>query len=195
VKLAQSAIDQHQRGHGLLLFEQAAIAARDHLAHGGEVVHAGDGFDFELAIGLLVHLAVFPDHQRGHRLRALDVGDVEALDAAGQLGEHERVGQRLLNGLARGLQHAEALNVRLLGVLAGQIDERAFFSALRDGDLDAMAGALGEQGGQGFAVVEVRRDEDGARDVALVDVELLEQGGEDRTGVEGRPFPSFSVIV
>ena len=33
--------------------------------------------------------------------------------------------------------------------------------------------------GQGFAVVKISRDEDGARNVFLVDVELLEQGGED----------------
>jgi len=54
------------------------------------------------------------------------------------------------------------------------------FAALWNGDLDAVAGALGEQGGEGLAVVEISRDEDGARDVALVDVELLEQGTEER---------------
>ena len=97
----------------------------------------------------------------------------------GQLGEHQRLGQRLLNRLARGLEHAEALHVGLLGVLAGQIDQRALFAALRNGDLDAMAGALGEQCGECFAVVEVGGDEDGARNVVLVDVELLEEGGKD----------------
>ena len=50
---------------------------------------------------------------------------------------------------------------------------------MRDGDLDAMAGALSEQGGQSFAVVEIRRNENGARNVALIDVELLEERGED----------------
>ena len=143
-----------------------------------------DGHHLELAIGRLVHLAVFPDDQRGHGFSALDVGDVEALDAAGQLGQHERVGEGFLNGLARGLEHAEALRVGLLGVLAGEIDEGALFAALRDGDFDAVAGALGEQRGEGFAVVEVDGDEDGARDVVLVDVELLEEGGEDCAGVE-----------
>ena len=107
MKLAQAAIDEDERGEGLgflgagsfglpgprigtggtrfivQLFEEAAIAARDYLAHGGEVVDAGHCLDFEFAIGLLVHLAVFPDHHRGHGLSALDVGDVEALDAAG----------------------------------------------------------------------------------------------------------------
>jgi hypothetical protein len=39
-----------------------------------------------------------------------------------------------------------------------------------------MAGALAEQRGQSLAVVELRGDEDRARDVLLIDVELLEQG-------------------
>ena len=123
---------------------------------------------------------------RGDGLRALDVRDVEALDAAGQLRQHQRVGERLLNGLARGLEDAEALRVGLFRVLAGEIDERAFFAALRHRDFDLVAGALGEKRGQGFAVVEVDRDEDRARDVLLIDVELLEEGREDRAGVEDR---------
>ena len=71
------------------------------------------------------------------------------------------------------------MRVGLPGVQAGEIDKGAFFSALRDSDFDAMAGALGEQGGKCFAVVEVCGDEDRAGDVLLVDVELLEEGGKD----------------
>ena len=70
--------------------------------------------------------------------------DVEALDAAGKLGQHQRVGERLLNGLARRLQHAEALRVGLAGVLAGEIDEGFFVAALGHGDLDFVPGALGQ---------------------------------------------------
>jgi hypothetical protein len=161
-------------------FRAGGGSGDDDFAHGGEIVDAEDGHDFEFAVELLVHLAVFPDDERGHGFGALDVGDVEALDAAGQLGEHEGVGERFLNGLAAGLEDAEALDVGLLGVLAGEVDEGALFSALRDGDFDAMAGALGEQGGERFAVVEVDGDEDGAGDVVLVDVELLEEG--EKTG-------------
>ena len=166
----------------------------DDFAHGGEIVYAEHGHDFEFAVGGLVHLAVFPDHERGHGLRALNVGDVEALDAAGELGEHQGVGEGLLNGFARGLEDAEALRVGLLGVLAGEVDEGSLFSALRDGDLDAVAGALGEQSGQGFAVVEVDRHEDGAGDVVLVDVELLEEGREHIAGVE-RDFAGFGISL
>jgi hypothetical protein len=123
---------------------------------------------------------------RGHGFSALDVRDVEALDAAGQLGEHEGVGQGILNGFARWLKHAEALGVRLFGVLAGQVNQRPFLAALGNGEFDAVAGALGEQGGEGLAVAEAGGDEDAARDVALVDIELFEQGAEDCAGVEGR---------
>jgi hypothetical protein len=51
-----------------------------------------------------------------------------------------------------------------------------------------VAGALGEQRGEGFAVVEVDGDEDGARDVLLVDVELLEEGAEKTGRRELRVF-------
>ena len=110
--------------------------------------------------------------------------DVEALDAARQLGQHERVGQRLLDGLARGLQHAEPLRVGLLRVLPGKIDQRPLFAALRNGQLDAVAGALAQQRGQRLAIVEVDRDQNRARHILLVDVKLLEQSREDWSGVE-----------
>ena len=83
VELAQAAIDQDQRGEGLLVVEQALVAALNHLAHAGEVVDAGNSLHLELAVVGLLHRAVFPDDHGGHRLGALDVRDVEALDAAG----------------------------------------------------------------------------------------------------------------
>ena len=47
-----------------------------------------------------------------------------------------------------------------------------------------MAGALGEQRGEGLAIVEVDGHEDGARDVVLVDVELLQERGKDSAGMK-----------
>ena len=163
----------------------AGVAAGYDFAHGGEVVDAEDGHDFEFAVGGLVHLAVFPDDHGGYGFSALDVGDVEALDAAGEFGEHEGVGEGFLNGFARWLQDAEALDVGLFCVLSGEIDEGTLFSALRDGNFDAVVDAFAEKRGEGFAIVEVDGDEDGAGDVVLIDVELLKEGGEDLAGVEG----------
>ncbi len=103
----------------------------------------------------------------------------------GQLFEGERVLQGLLDGLDAGLQDAEALVVGLLRVLADEIDEGALFSALRGEDLDALAGALREEFGEDGAVGELDWDEDGAGDVALVEVELFEEGGEELCRAEG----------
>ncbi len=161
---------------------EAFVAAADDLAHGGEVVDAGDGLDLEFAVVGLLHRAVFPDDHGGDGLGALDVGDVEALDAAGEFFEGECVLQGFLNGLHAGLEDAEALVVGLLGVLADEVDEGALFAALRGEDLDAAVGAFGEQLGEDGAVGEVDGDQDGARDVVLVEVELLEQGREERCG-------------
>jgi hypothetical protein len=147
-------------GRRLLVVQQALVAAADDLAHGGEVVDAGDGLDLELAVVGLLHRAVFPDDHGGDGLGALDVGDVEALDARGRLFEGERVLQRFLDGLDAGLEDAEALVVGLLGVEADEVDEGALFAALRGEDLDAMAGAFRQQVGEHGAVGEVDGDED-----------------------------------
>ncbi len=70
-------------GKGFFVVDEAFVAAVDDLAHGGEVVDAGDGLDLELAVVGLLHRAVFPDDHGGDGFGALDVGDVEALDAVG----------------------------------------------------------------------------------------------------------------
>ncbi len=75
-------------------------------------------------------------------------------------------------------------DVGLLGVLGGEVDEGAFFAALGNGEFDAAPDTFAQKRGESFAVGEVDRNEDGARHVGLVDVELLEQGGEGRAGVE-----------
>jgi hypothetical protein len=89
-----------------------------------------------------------------------------------------------LDGFAGGLEYAETLRVGLLCILTGEVDEGTLFAALGDSDFDAMAGAFCEEGGECFAVVKFGGDEDGAGDVLLVDVELLEKGAEDGAGVE-----------
>ena len=55
----------------------------------------------------------------------------------GSSGRAERVLKGFLNGARIRLHDAETLIVRLLGVGAGEIDELALVSALRDGDVDA----------------------------------------------------------
>ncbi len=60
-----------------------------------KVVNAGDSLDLELAVVGFLHRAVFPHHQGRYRLGALDVRDIETLDAAGQFREQQSVLQRL----------------------------------------------------------------------------------------------------
>ena len=152
------------------------------LAHGREVIDAEHGQDFEFAVELLIHFAVFPNDKGGNGFGALDVRDVKTFDAARKLGKHEHIGEGFLDGLAGRFQNAKALRVGLLGVLAGEVDEGPLFAALRNDQFDAMAGALCEQGGESFEVGKIYRSEYGAWDVLLIDVELLEECGKDRSG-------------
>ena len=55
MQLAEAAVDQHQARHCLLFFLQTLVTARDHLAHGGKVVHAIDAANDELAVVGLLH--------------------------------------------------------------------------------------------------------------------------------------------
>ena len=82
-ELALAAVDQHEVGQLLALLEQPLVAAAHHLAHRGEVVgRARHALDPELAVVGLLRQAVLEDDHRGHDVGALDVRDVEALDAA-----------------------------------------------------------------------------------------------------------------
>jgi hypothetical protein len=110
------------------------------------------------------------------------MGDVEALDAAGELFEGKGILEGFGDGLLRGDEDAEALIVRLLGVLADKVDEGTLFAALRDSDVDAVAALFGERISEKLAVGEIDRDEDGAGDVTLIEVELFEESGEEGSG-------------
>ncbi len=133
VELAEAAVDKDEGGEGLFVFVQALVTAVDDLTHGGEVVDAGDGFDLEFAVVGFLHAAVFPDDHGGDGFSALNVGDVEALDAFWGFGEGEGVLEGLGDGSLGGLENAEALVVGLLGVLAYQVDEGALFTTLGGG--------------------------------------------------------------
>src|SRR5208283_4625535 len=137
VELSQAAVDQDETGHGLLFFLEALVAARDYFAHGGEIVHAGYSFDDELAIVGFFHLAVFADDHGGYGFGSLNMRNIETLNAPGELGQSQGFLQGFLNGARVWLPDSEALVVGLLGVGPGEIDELAFVSTLRDGDVDS----------------------------------------------------------
>src|SRR5581483_1728313 len=98
------------------------------------------------------HRALLPHHQRRHRLRALDVRNVEALDACRWFRQRQRVLQRLLHRLGRRLQYPETLVKRLLRVLTDEIDEGPLVTALRNRDLDLVPRAVAQSVGKELAV-------------------------------------------
>ena len=89
-----------------------------------------------------------------------------------------------------GLHHAEALVVGLLGVVAGEIDQRALVAALRNKNVHSCgAGALAgqllrEQVFQRLAIFEIDRHVDIPRNVGLADVELLQERREEFAGMK-----------
>ena len=172
-------------GIGLLLLLHPAIAPADDFAHGSKIIDAFDGLDLKFAIVGFLHGAVFPNHHGGDRFRALDVGDVEALDAPGQVGQRQQILQRFLDHLARRLQHAEALIETLLGILPREVDQGTLLSAAGHAQLHFVLCALAQQGRERSAIGKIDRYVDRARHVLLVDIELLQQGGEKEGSVKG----------
>src|SRR5271166_4597162 len=90
-----------------------------------------------------------------------------------------------------GLEHAETLIVGLLGIRAGKVDEGTLIAALWDQDVNARGAGigssdlLGEQVFERRTIFEIDRHIEIARDIGLTDVELLEEGREKLSGMEG----------
>ena len=90
--------------------------------------------------------------------------DVEALDALREFRQAHYLLQFFLNLLRVGLKHTKALVVRLLRVVPGKIDERAFIPALRNENMNPCgAGALacallGEQILECLPILKIDRD-------------------------------------
>ena len=193
VQLPQSAVDQHQRRQRLLVLLQPLVASLHNLAHRGEVVHAADRLHLELAVVSLLHRALFPDDHGGNGLRALDVRDVEALNALWWLGQQQSILQRRLHRRDARLQDSEALVVRLLRVGADQVNQRALLPALRSSDLNLVPAALAQSVGQQLAVGKVDGHIDTARHIALIQIELFQQRREECCRREGSL--SFCIVI
>src|SRR6267378_9247 len=73
--------------------------------------------------GGFFHPPVFPHNHRSHRVGALQMGDIETLDAARRLRQPERLLERVDNRLRAGLQDAEALLEGVARVLFNQLKE------------------------------------------------------------------------
>ncbi len=140
--------------------------------------------DDEFAVVGLFHAAVFPDDHAGDGVAALNVGNVEAFDAARFVEKIERVLDGFADHFGSGLEDAEALFERVLGVVRNEIEEGALAAALRGEDFDFVAGAVGECFFEQGAVFEIDRDVDRFREIGGVEIKLLEQGWDEFVGVE-----------
>src|SRR6266576_504241 len=184
VQLTESTVDQDERRERFLVLLQPFVTALDHLAHTSEVIDAGDGLHLKLAVIGLLHSAVLPYHHGGHRLRALDMRDIEAFDPARQFLQRQCILQGLLNRLHSRLQYSKPLIVRLLRILAYQIDERTLFAALRCQNLNAPSRSLSQYLCEKCAIGKLHRHENRSRHVALVEIDLLQQRREEHRRAE-----------
>ena len=179
-ELSLAAVDQDELRQLLPFLQQPAVAPADDLAHRGEVVRStGHALHPELPVVGLLRKALLEDNHRRHHVRALDVRDVEALDAAGLDLEVEKV--------AEGPEDLLRLLPRVLplelegepGIADHEVEKPELLAALRGADANPRAPARAQPGLEQLAVGHLRRDQHLAGDVAAVGVELLERRGED----------------
>ena len=114
----------------------------------------------------------------------------------GALGQAQRVLQRLLMACEDGFSTRKRCVEAVLGVGLHQVQQRLLLAALRRVDLHLAAALLREQLFERLAVLEIHRHVDRGGDVLLVEVELLEQRGEELRLVELRlVFPEELAAV
>ena len=190
MQLTQAAIDQHEAGHRFIFVAQAAIAPVDRLSHAGKIVVAPLAANNEFAIVGFLHPAIFPNYHRGHHVGALNMRDIEALDAFRRRRKIEGGFQRFRHGFARGFEHAKALLERVARVLFDQIEKGMLWAALRCGDIDAPVGQAecGRAFTQRFleqrAILEIARHVDDAREKRGVEIQLFEQRRQKLGGIK-----------
>ena len=143
-------------------------APAQHLGHRGEVVGGAlGGADLEAAVvGLLRRAALEHDH-RGDRVRAAEVGDVEALDPDRRRVEAERLLQpveRLHAALAAALGAQPLLVEREPRVALGQLEDAPLLAALGGAQLDRPAAAAGQRVRQRRALADLALDDQQRRD-------------------------------
>ena len=100
-----------------------------------------------------------------------------------QFRQPKGVLQCLLDRLRVRLHHAETLVIRLLSIVPGQIEERAFVTSLRHEDVDAGSPLVSfshlfrQHFFQRFPILEPNWDVNVPWNIRLPDIKLLEQSG------------------
>ena len=168
---------------------QAGQAAGQDLAQGGHVVLALDRADLEAPVLALAGQAVLEHHHRAHHLAALEVGDVVALDPQRGLGQVEGL-LELLEAPGPGVEVAGPLELvggeGLAGVGRDRLQQGPLLPPAGHPEVDRPAAQPGQPGPQAVGALGQDGQEHLAGDlVGPVAVELLDEGGGQRGGVEG----------
>src|SRR5829696_5467505 len=151
---------------GSAVVQKAPKPAGDDFVHRRDIVLAVDVPDDEATVLTLPWQPVFEDHHRGHHLRALQVGDVEALDPQRRRGQIERLPELFESPIAGGqITGPRRLvpNQRLSGIPGDRVHQRPLVTPVRHLDLDCRTAAFGEQPGQGVQRLGQHRHQDLAR--------------------------------
>jgi hypothetical protein len=165
---------------------QSSETTGDHLAHGGEVVLAGQTPHGELpVVGLLRHRVLEHDHG-AYGLLSLDRGDVEALDANRQALEVQALPQlleRLHPPQARALRLDSGRLERDPRVALRELQDAAFLAPDGRANPDPRAAELRQELRERLRVAGIGRDQDLGRDARGGAVVLEAEGFEDRLDV------------
>ncbi len=158
--------------------------------HGADVVLPLEGLDREAAVFALARQPVLEDDHGGHHVLALEVGDVEALDAQGRTVEVQGLGD-LLQGPGAGGEVGGALGLvqgqGLLGVAVDGLHQRPLVPALRNAQAHLGAAPPGEPLAERGRVLGQYRDQHllGHGLAALLAVQLLEGVLDEPGRVDG----------
>ncbi len=151
-------------------------APAEHLGHRGEVVRRALGrVDLEAPVVRLLRRATLEHDHRGHRVRASEVGDVEALDADRRHVELEHPLQaleRLHPALAPALGAQALLVERQQRVALCQLEDPTLLAALRLAQLHRPTAAARQRIGQRLAPAEPALDDQQRRDRRIAAVVL-----------------------
>lgn len=163
------------------LFGGVVEAAGDDFVHAGKVVWSFDGFDLKMTVLAFGWFSGDKNDHGGDGVGALDVGNVIALDAVGQMIETEivfEIDERAFCALTSDVTGDDAFGQRFLGVAPDEIHEGAGLALLWDVELHFCAVFFAEQLLQGFLVVKMLVDVDRSRYGFLLEIELLHKAGE-----------------
>ncbi len=199
-QLALAPVDEDEVRQILPLLQETLVPPAHDLAHGSEVVRGPrEALHPELAVVGLLRKPLLEDHHRRHDVGALDIGDVEALDASRLDLEVEDVTERpedLLGLLSR------VLPLQLEGqarVADHEVQQAQLLPPLRGADPDPRAPALAQPGLEQLPIGQVHGEQDLAGDVPPPGVELLEGRGQHglRLGeaIEEKALPRHDLAV